>query len=143
MSFTDGFRTYLTAQSPITAIVGSTKPRVYGGNKIPEGKDLPCIVYFRAGAEHFQYMAAASGRAIATLQVDSWDTTYVGALALSEAVRGELDGYQGAMGDDNCRMCHLQGDVDDFVPSDHGDDIGRYVVSQTYLIGYSESVPTF
>lgn len=144
MSVTDGLRSYLAAQAPITTIVGSTNPRIFGGNKIPEGQSLPCIVYFEAGSEHFTHMAAASGSAITTMQVDSWATTYVGALALAEAVRGELHGFRTtAMGSDSVRFCNLQSQSNDYFPDEHGGDVGRYVVSQAYSIGYAESVPTF
>ena len=143
MSVTDGLRAYLVAQSPITAIVGSTNPRVFGGNKIPQGKDLPCVVYNEVGTRQFHHMTAATGRAIVTMQIDAWAESYISAHALAEALRGELDGYRGTMGSDSVRMCHLRSRSNQYFVDEHGGDVGRYLVSQDYEIGYAESVPTF
>ena len=143
MSVTDGLRAYLVAQSAITSIVGSTNPRVFGGNKIPEGEALPCVVYFESGTRQFHHMAAATGRAIVSMQIDAWAETYAAALSLAEALRLELDGYRGTMGSDAVRFCHLRSRSNQYLPDEHGGDRGRYVVSQDYEMGYAETVPTF
>ena len=143
MSVTDGLRTYLIAQAPLTALIGTTNPRIWGGNVIPQAESLPAVTYWESESEHFHHMTGASGRAIVMMRIDSWATTLVAALALAEVVRTEMQGYRGAMGSDNVRFCHFYGQNDEYVPPEAGGKIGRYLVWQEWKIGYVESVPTF
>lgn len=143
MSMTDGFRTYLVAQAPITAIVGSTNPRVFGGNIIPQDEDLPAITYWEAGTDHRHHFGGASGFAFVQLRVDCWAETRTGARTLAEAVRAELQGYRGAMGSANVRCCHAMERSNAYFPPESGDKVGRYLVPWEFRIGYVESIPTF
>ena len=140
MSLTDGLRTYLAAQAPLTAIIST---RLFGGNIIPQDKDLPAITYWEAETDHRHHMGGASGFAFVNMRVDCWAVSRVAARDLAEVVRTELQGYRGAMGSDNVRCCHATERANEYFPPEGGDKIGRYLVPWEFRIGYVESVPTF
>lgn len=153
MSVEDGLITYLEAQSGVTDLVSAStgNERIYITRLPQDGTTnatLPAITVQAVSHTHEAHMTAAAGLAKAVLQVDCWAATYLGARALSEAVRAELDGYRytstsSKWGTNNIRRVLLANENPLYEGTDDGSDAGAYRVSQDYDVWHTETVPTF
>jgi len=67
--------------------------------ELPQEPTLPAITYHMLSdpTEHMLNEATSSFR-IASIQVQSWATTWLGAIALSNAVTAAMDGFAGLLG---------------------------------------------
>jgi hypothetical protein len=142
----DNIRTYLLSQSPISTLVGTdaagSMARIYSMDR-QQNITADSIVYERTGTQHAHMLSGAAGFATAFLSFDCIATTYARAKALAEALRGELQGYSGTMGDATIYSVILQDESDDFDPPADGTQKGQYHVTQEYSFLFTESVPSF
>jgi len=141
----DAIRTYLLTQSPITTLVGtdaSGMARIYAQDR-QQGVTGDCIVMDRLGSDHLHNLEKAGGTVEAIFEFDCISTTYAGAKALANALRGELQGFRGTISTIAVHWCLLDDDSDDYDPPADGSTKGTYHVIQTYRIQYLESIPTF
>lgn len=134
-----GVRTYLAAQTPVSDLVST---RIYP-DALPQDATLPCIVYTVISDTSEHHLTAAAGIGFALVQVDCFAATRLSATAVSEAVRGEMDGYRGAMGSETVRVCHLTNRFFEYGVPEAGDDVGLYRSMLEFRIGHTESIPTF
>ena len=109
---------------------------------------LPWIVIHGIGSNHVHHMTGASGVAMATLQVDCWDSDAILADELGEVVREALDTLMStSIGlAPNAIQVHsatLVGQVDGLETPTHGTAPAKSVVHQTWTLWHTESVPTF
>lgn len=146
MSIHANLYTYLTAQSALTDLIGTTTapgPRIFPITA-PTDALFPYITFQRITSSHVQHTTAAAGLAVATFQFDVWDDDSVGCAAVAEALRGELEGYQTtAWSGVAIRGVYMQGQSDEFIPPTDSTEVGVYRTRQDYTIWYAESVPTF
>jgi hypothetical protein len=142
----DNIRTYLLSQTPISNIVGTdaagAMARIYSVDR-QQSVTGDSIVYERVGSEREPMLASAQGSVGASIEFDCVSLTYARAKALAHALRGELDGFRGAMGDATVHWCSLEDEYDDFDPPADGSAKGQYHVIQTYHVQFLESIPTF
>lgn len=134
-----GIRTYLAAQTPVSDLVGT---RIYP-DALPQDAILPAIVYTVIGDTSEHHLTAAAGLGFALVQIDCFASTRLSATAVSEAVRGEMDGYRGAMGSETVGCCHLTNRFYEYGPPEHGNDVGLYRAMIEFRVGHTESIPTF
>lgn len=134
-----GVRTYLAAQAAVSSLVGT---RIYP-DALPQDATRPALVFTVISSVGEHHLTAAAGIARAIVQIDCYADTRLAANALSEAVRGEMQGYRGAMGSEYVQCCHLQNRIYDYDTPEHGSDQGLYRVIMEWLIWHTESVPTF
>ena len=142
----DNIRTYLLTQSPITARVGTDTAgrmaRIYA-NDSQQSITEDRIVYERTGTDREAMLASAMGSAEAYVEFDCISSTYAAAKSLANVLRGELDGFRGAMGNVTVHWCTLEDEHDDFDPPADGSAKGQYHQVLTYRIRFLESIPTF
>ena len=89
-----GLYTYLTAQSGVTALIGTKLYPVTA----PQGTTLPYVVYSKIDTRPVQALGQAAGMATSRLQFDAYAATPLAAKNLIQALRVALDGKQGAWG---------------------------------------------
>jgi len=91
-------RTILANDADVTALVGSgSNARIYP-MLVPENGTYPCITYQEISYIIPRGLVNAAGPATSRYQFNCWARTALAAKELAEAVRGGLDGYQGAVG---------------------------------------------
>ena len=92
----EGLFAYLSANAGVSALVST---RIYP-NKLPQTVTLPALTYQRIDSPrvHSHDSSGSVGTARPRFQFDCWATTYAAAKALSDALRGALNGYKGTMG---------------------------------------------
>jgi hypothetical protein len=108
----------------IAAIVGAgTLARIFPGIPPPDAT-APFISFRRINYLRLESFSGPSTLAKPTFQIDCWGSSNESMVALSEAVRGLLDGFRGDMGSDNIvvRRAFLIGQNDD--PEDPSDGGG-------------------
>lgn len=130
MSVHGDLRTFLLADSTITALVGQ---RVHV-DSLPQGSLLPALTFLRVSVEHDHDLGGETGLATARFQIDCWASDKEAALALAERVRLRLDGYRGAMGSITVHSVWLDGERE--WPEE---EEGRVV--QEFLVSYTEVTP--
>lgn len=138
MSFRRDLITYLSTVTGITDLVGAR----ISYEQSPQSDAEPRIVITQVSGDPKHHMTAATGKVLATFQFDCIGTELT-ADTVAEALREGMDGYRGAMGDSFVSLCHRVEERGDVYAVPDGSDAPLHVISQDYLIGYSESVPSF
>lgn len=90
-SLEDAILTRLTTYSEVTAIAGT---RAYL-NVLPQGVVYPAIRLQRISTPRLRGLSGPLGRARPRMQVDCWARVPSQVIALSQAIRGALDGFRG------------------------------------------------
>jgi len=132
---------HLTADATLATLVGA---RIYP-DAAPQGGALPFIVYFAASTEHDRHLAAGSGLASVSFQIDVYAATSLSRRSISDALFDRLHGYAGAMGTElfDVRSCTLEGPTHTYEPPSDGSEQGTYRGRHAAAIWHAESVPTF
>ncbi len=130
---------YLKGRAPVSALVGS---RIFP-LKLPSSQALPAIVVRRVSEANEHHLLAASGLAHTRVQISSYALRPQPLDEVSEAVRGEMDGFTGAMSTAIVRGCIKENELDDYEETEVGSDAGLYRNVQDYLITNTETIPTF
>lgn len=81
----------LAATNAVVAIVDG---RVYA-NVLPQGVAYPAVRYQRISTPRLKSLSGPTGRARPRFQIDCYGERHSEVLALSEAIRGALDGFVG------------------------------------------------
>lgn len=135
-----GIYTYLSSVTAVTTILG-TPPRLYP-QRAPTSAAAPYCIYQRSGAEHQHHQVLAAGLNNATIQFDCYADSSVEAQALSEALRGALDGMTlGTWGALEVKRVMLLNESDAFISFDDGSENGRFRVTMDFALWHAESVP--
>lgn len=130
MSLESDFRSYLLADSNISALVGT---RIYGG-KLPQDVTYPAISYARISGERVHKLTGAGDRAVPRIQYDCWAESYTGAKALADLLRQRLNGASGTIGSTVVGMSRLDGEREFY---DDGGVVHR--VSLDFFVSYQET----
>jgi len=141
MSLLTDLRAHLVADSGVSAI--TNRIRMY---RSEQADASPRIVLHKISGDHKQHMTAATGKAIARIQIDCHGSSPVNSEVLAEAIRRSLDGFRGSMNSGTyISMCHLEDERTQYIPPLEGEhaDGGVDSVQLDYLLGWSLSVPTF
>ena len=129
----------LTTGSP-NPVADLVAARVYP-DALPLGVLYPAIRYQRISTARFQYRKIATGTgdyAKPRFQIDCFAATKAGALALSDAVRAQLDGYSGISATVSIGSAALEDEASDIEQGagTGGSNIFRHRLD--YLIGHAE-----
>jgi len=100
MSIESSLRSYLLADSDISALVGD---RIYPMT-LPANSELPAIVYQTISNTREQVMNHKSGIAHPRIQLTCWCDTYSEVKNLAEKVRLRCDSIIGTVGSDDALM---------------------------------------
>lgn len=122
--------TRLKAVTAVTDLVGSSiRPLVLRADDT-----FPGVTYRRTSTGFDNTAGGTSTSAQATFEIASVAETYVGALALADAVRGALSGWADGAG----QIWHLQDQHDEIEPIPVGDEVlPVFEVIQTYFVCYT------
>lgn len=108
------------------ALVGT---RIYA-NMAREKPTTPYVVYHVLSNTSEGNNTEGAGRlGNANVQVDAIDTTALGATSLADAIRADLDGFQGIAGGVSIRVARLTNQTDVPIPPFAGDEVGLRQVS--------------
>lgn len=142
MSIRSALQNYLASQPAITALVGTTPPRICPV-KLPQGTARPAVLYRRVTGGHAERLTGSAGHALGRFRLDAAGDTYAAADALAEVIRAAMQGFgPGTMAGADVRAVILDDEQDEFDDPIDGGDTGIFYVSIFYLIRYSESIPT-
>lgn len=140
MAIEADLRAYLAAQTPLTALVATRITT----QKRPQGDELPAITIVRAGGNQEHTLTAAAGAARPRFKVSAWAASSVGAHALADLIRRELDGFGPAtMGSTKVYSIALENIEDELIETADEDDESTYATHHFYHAFHEETVPTF
>lgn len=134
-------RSYIAAQSDITAVIGSSPMRMYLLNA-PQGVARPLIVYRLVGAEAFHHLRDYTGNTRDVIEFDIQSHTDTGAKTLKELVRRKLDSYRGTMGSTYVNRVYLSDESDDYTPAQNASEKGIYHALLEFEIWHTETAPS-
>lgn len=128
-----GLRAFLLGDVALSAAVGGS--RIYPV-VLPQGAVLPAVTYLEVSAARPHASPQGPlGHAGSRIQVDTWATTYAGALDLAELIRKRLDGYRGPAGAEMIQGAFLDGSREFY------EDVPRqWRVSRDYIVWYREQI---
>lgn len=134
------FAQHLKSRTSITDIVGT---RVYS-YYLPQGTRYPAIVYRVVSATHDHTISASPALGIMScrIQLDIVSDRLSQVSILNEAIRQELDGYSGAMGNATCIRCKLANEIGFVTEPEDASDTWIYRRAVDYLVRYKISIPT-
>ena len=137
--------TYLLAQSPLTAVIGTRLHAMKRPQKATATSTAyPSITFQRVGGTHEHHLTAAQGYAELRMQFDIWSLSYLTCASVAELLRAELSGYgPGTMGSSTVHSVKLESQIDFYEAPEVADEVGIYRRMQEYEFGFSETVPTF
>lgn len=131
---------YLTGQTSVTDLIG-TRLYPYGA---PTSATMPYVVMSMIDATHDGHTKSATGFVRRVMQFDVIGSTGVSVESVVDALRGELDGYHGTMGDDSLETrVRLKGERDGYVPPSDATEVGTCRQTMEFSVWHRESVPTF
>lgn len=136
-------RTYLLDQSALTALVGT---RIYQ-SRVPKGdtplQNFPAIVYRRMTGGHEHDLDGSAGVARARFQVTVVGTDAIAVDDICEQLRQAMQGFRGQFDTTRVTCVTLNDEVDDYIESTIGDDVGFYLTMLVYTVSHIETKPTF
>lgn len=130
MSLETGLKAALIANGTVDGIVSG---RVFS-EVVPQGQDLPALVFERVAIVAEQDLAGPGGLEVATMRVHCWSTSASAVWTLAAAVRSLLDiGPSADLGGFTIQQIYLE---DEFPQSVFEGDRRDYRVIQQYVIRY-------
>ena len=118
-------------------ILGLVSTRVYPGI-IPQSGTMPCIMYRQIFGGRDHVMAGASGLVHSTYEIICVADTYAEAKSVSEAVRSELDGYNGTASGVVIQDISLIDEEDMPNIEDESEKLRKHRKQLTFTIWYKE-----
>ena len=120
MSVEAGLVAILKADETVAGLVTARIYPVY----IPESATLPCITYQVTGKTDVNCAGGQTPLVEGSAQITCFATTYLGAVALADAVRSAVGGYSGTAGGTVIQAIFVtdQGDIPEVSPDD---DVSR------------------
>ncbi len=115
--------------------------RVYFG-VLPQKAKLPAVTIFVPAKTAGHNLQGSNATAITRVQISAWSTRQSECVAIAEALRHRLDGFQGPMGEVHVNACLLQNEVD--LPEAPKDGSGQwtYQIALDYRISHRVSLPS-
>ena len=127
--------TKLEAAAPVVALVGE---RIFP-NRIPQGVGMPAIAYEQLSGPRDHVMDGNTGLVSTNYVLRCSCSIYAQAKAVSEAVRIELDGYQGTVGGIAISCIMLIDEKDDPEVKPGTDKLMRFVKVLIFTISFQEA----
>ena len=129
----------LGAVAGVTALVST---RIYP-DQGPQKPTDPYITFRVVSERHEHHMTAAAGGVFARVQIDCWSRTSEDAAAVGEAVRNALQGWTGTAGSVAVKLSHLANRFSMPAGPSDGSDAAWHRATLDFLMGHTETVPTF
>lgn len=125
----------LADDSEIGSMAGD---RIYP-NKIPQDSELPAITYQEISGLRQHVMAGPVGLVKSRYQVNCWAESYSECKTLSEAVRKEMDGYDGTVNGVEIEVIMLASEIDIPEISEDKEIISVYGKGLDFVVWYKEA----
>ena len=138
----DGLRTYITAQSTITAYIGTDVKRI-SSMVAPQDYVFPFLVVTRNSTDPVHSMSGDTGQVTAELSIDIYALTSKKVFQIADAIRLKMDGYRGLMGTDFVGHCFMRGWAPQWIAPSAGDEFGVYSGSMDFTILYEQTAASF
>lgn len=135
--------TYLKSRPTIAAIVGTRVYATRAPQKTATQSPVQSRIVYRLlpGAGRHYHTTGASGLVEADIELRLVCETYGDARDLYDAIRNEIDGFQGLFGTTVIDQCMLSTPSDGTADPTQGDDTGFPCVQCVASIFYQESIP--
>lgn len=115
-------RKFLLADSGIAGVV-----KAVSYNSVPQDKDVPYIFFQQSGAEDDIALGDSAGVPTRpAYDVEIWDSTPYGAIALKNLVHARLNRHRGTFGDTTVQAIFCASVDDEFIPNGGGDERGLH-----------------
>lgn len=129
---------FLAGISDVTDIV---EDRIY-----PQHADqpvYPCLIYSLPSQAHDHIVTGSAGTARARVQFDCWSYSLADCSIAIEAIRQQLQGFQGILGTIEVVGSHLNNELDLSEKPTDGSNRWLYRKTGDYTIRYRVPIPTF
>ena len=122
----------LSSYTGLTDLVGTSPVRVYPF-KLPQNPTYPVVTYGRVSTVRPSAMGLDTGDAQSRVQVDSWDSTELGTLNVSEQVRAALQRWTGTAGGVQVTHGHVANQM-----MVYEEDVEKWRVIQDFILWQKE-----
>ena len=122
----------LSSYTGLTDLVGTSPVRVYP-LKLPQNPTYPAVTYCRVSTVRPSAMGSDTGDAQSRVQVDSWDSTELGTLNVSEQVRAALQRWTGTAGGVQVTHGHVANQM-----MVYEEDVQKWRVIQDFILWQKE-----
>ncbi len=133
-----GIADALKADATLAALVGARVFPLY----LPESSTLPAVYYRVVTRPRPQVLDGSSGLARPRVQLGCVSTSYGDCVAMSAALRGIFDGFQGSLGAVQVIAAVQIDSIDFYEDPKIGSDQGRYHRAVDYRFDHHETVAT-
>lgn len=123
----------IATYSSVTALVST---RVFP-ETLPQATTLPALTYSQVSAVRVRDHTGPAGKSRHRVSINCWASTYAGARALADAVRQNMDGFQGWWRDTFVGSVALVNEFDLF--EEEAGVTGIYRVVQDYIVSHLET----
>ena len=143
MALPDALYHHLSNNAGVTAVTSRIRM-----SQADHSETLPYIVFEQLPSTPVQHMTAASGLQDAAFDIRCYDDDQYDAYDLGELVREALDGFTGTMGSGAgdtavVRRAMLENTWMEYEEPQDGQEIGKHVARQTWVLWHTQTVPTF
>lgn len=137
MAIEKGLYSLLAGTAGVTSLIST---RIYP-NHAAQNAGSRYVVYQRVTTEVRRHLKGASNLKRATIQVDSYGSTYSEAKELGDAVRAAIseNGYSGTWDNQTVLLAFWDDDSDGYVGPQVNDDGGKHFVSMDLVVWYRPS----
>jgi hypothetical protein len=125
MSLPSDIRTFVTASTSISAVVGT---RMHY-NQLPQPSIYPHLWFQRQSREEELDMGGVGGLAMSRFDIEINSTSPSVAISLADKVRGRLHGYRGAMGATTVQMATVADQDDEYFVKSNDADSGIHTAA--------------
>lgn len=130
----ESLRAVLLADAGVAGLVGS---RVVWGERA-QGSGYPAVVLSRISGSPYGAVSGPSDLTLTRIQVDCYDLTLGGAVAVERAVVACLDGYRGVSGETDFASVFIE-TVRDMPPSEATGGERPYRISLDFMVHHKEA----
>ena len=128
-------RAALVADATVSGLLGT---KIYPLAADAEAT-LPWVTWRRSAIRRQQTLSGPVGVPAVRLEYDIVAATYEAARTLADAIRGVLDGYNGAADNTTVRQTSLEDESDQFASLNGAELPDLYIVRQTYEVLWQET----
>lgn len=125
----------IATYSTVTTLVST---RIFP-EPLPQASSLPAITYSQVSAVRVRDLTGPGGKSRHRISISCWGNTYAQVRALADALRQNVDGFQGWWRDTFVGSVKLENELDLFEESTGVANVGTYRVVQDYIISHLET----
>src|SRR5262245_56770647 len=129
---------FVATINTISAVTTLVSTRVYP-EPLPQNSTLPALTYNQISAVRVRDFTGPACKSRHRISVSCWGSTYASARAVADALRQNIDGFQGWWRDTFVGSVDLSNEFDLHEEFAGPVDVGIYRVVQDYIISHLET----